>query len=216
MIKSNFIKSLLVLAFSLFCFSNSASAADLFLQKASNTWTNEVELVFSNEIDEISLEDSEFDIRATSDYYDFYEVVAKELDKEDKHIVKLVVDRDFSIWEEYKVIVYAIQDVDWQIIVDGVDSEAFFTAEEIDTTIEPLVVEPTNPEPTWNGPVVVVDEPNPNPNLWWVILNAWDVQNQVDAIPPSTDVKTWPELFVILLLALILAWWIAAYSYKKV
>jgi hypothetical protein len=146
-----------------------------------------------------------------------------------------------TIWEEYKIIVLKIQDVLWQIILNWMNSEAYFTHTGETTSSNPFVdnsvvwwwqeegntddefldklIELTNSIP--ENPVVVdtsTPEENPEAGLWWVALNAWDIENQVDVLAKDNTKlpTTWAEHIILLIWALLIWCLLFVYRYKNI
>lgn len=128
---------------------------ELYVDQAYSVAPNIIEIVFSNEISEYSLEEdwSSFLVIPYDDTDNEYMIEFKELDTYDKTIMILTLDNNLVDWEEYKVVVLNIEDVYWQNILYWVDSEADF----VYTHIETPVVEPN--EPITDTPVVEPNEP---------------------------------------------------------
>jgi hypothetical protein len=139
----------------------------------------------------------------------------------------LTLNRDFVVWERYKVTVLKVQDIYWQNIISWVDSEAEFDAiyfspesNEVDTTNDydndtNSNIEANNEDNENN------DDENIEPDLWWVwwvSLNSWDVENQVLVVAEDNSKlpTTWPEHILILVIALIIGWWLFIYKYRKI
>jgi hypothetical protein len=55
-------------------------------------------------------------------------------------------------------------------------------------------------------------------NLWWIQLNAWDVENQVDSLAKDNTKlpTTWPEHIILLIWALIIGCFLFIYRYKNI
>jgi hypothetical protein len=131
--------------------------------------------------------------------------------------MKLVLDKDFTIWEEYRVIVLTIEDIYWQNIVSGVDSEAFFIAKEIlpKPPSLPSIEEPTLPSGQDIEPIN--STLGDGSNIWGVTLNSWTITSKIDKVAEgSSKLPTaWSEHILLLILALLLASGFVIYTYKK-
>lgn len=62
---------------------------------------------------------------------------------------------------------------------------------------------------------------NEKENLWWVILNSWDVKEvnkSVEVVAQKqtpTSVRTWPEHILLLVITFVLCWLFFRYRYRK-
>lgn len=244
MLNSILLKKLLsvLTLFCIFWLNVFAAEDELYVERAYSVWANEVAIVFSNEISDISLNPEEALFRIDSVKYpeDIYSVSSIEIDEEEKNIVFLTIDKNFIIWEEYTIVVLKIQDIYWQNIKYWIDSEAVFyyswetssndeintnNITEIENTIPEDVgqssntnVSPSDVPTSTTTTVDPVTDYNEEVNLWWIQLNAWDVENQVDSLAKDNTKlpTTWPEHIILLIWALIIGCFLFIYRYKNI
>jgi len=183
--------------------SDSKTTNALFLEDANLVWLDKVELTFSNEINELSAEEREFKIENVKNSNDILEVLETEVSKTNKKNLILTLDKEPTIWEEYKIVVLNIRDVFNQNIEFGVDSEATFIWVEIDEENIDL-----------NSAEEVVD----NWDLAWVDLNAADVEPSVLSEADETEKlpKTGPEQILIFILAFVITGIVFVYRFRRV
>lgn len=178
--KTTPIMVLILALFSQACWA--AEAQELYVEEAYPTWVNKMEVIFSNQISEVSLgEDwSLFRIESVSNPDDYYDVLKKELDEYDKTVMILTLSRDFADWEEYRLVVLKVEDIYGQSIKYWVDSEATFvyrynnawwSSEETDWWMNSAGEEPTKTGSTTNWEKPKEDENKTITCPEWYVLS---------------------------------------------
>lgn len=168
-------------------FSKTLANEDLYIEEVYPVWTNKIEVIFSNEINESSLEEdwSLFRIEEIENSDNYYEVLNKELDSRDKTVMILTLDKDLVDWEEYRLIALKVEDIYNQNIKYWVDSEAVFVyrhntswwGEQVNTWNE------TEEDLTWEWEWKIEDE-NTDKNI---VCPEWHILSWEDCIPEETN-----------------------------
>lgn len=176
---------------------------------------------FSKKLDLSRADQVEFKIEAVwnpNDYLiieDIFEV------KNDEKSIDLKFDSIPTNWVEYSAIAIVVYDENWNNIKYGIDSETKFTwwdfskVEEVENI--PLnsawlseEIEEKNNEDEVKVESKVEEKLETTKSVVWTELNPEEVWKNVEKISEEKEnlPQTWPEMFLILLLALIIPAWI--------
>lgn len=206
---------------------------ELYVEEVYPTWTNKIEVVFSNEIAESSLKEdgSLFRMEEVNNAENSYDIKTKELDELDKNVMILTLNKDMVDWKEYRLIVLKVEDKLGQNIKYGVDSEATFTyrynsnwgtsdnAWALNSASEQTTTWATSVEESNETDTVVLGEDNTNETGSALAGTGVDssIENQIDVVANNNDKlpTAWPEHILLLIVALMLWGGVFLYNFKR-
>lgn len=192
----------------------------LYLEDSYMTWKNQIELIFSNELDNEPLTEREFKIESINNFNDYFEVLSTSLSEQDSKTLILELDWEPTIWVEYKVVVLSIKDIYNQNIENWVDSDATFLWVEIEEEVElnsaidkePIKID--EPVEVYEPVEVEIKEENQNA---WKDINEDEVNSNIIKVSQDNSKLpiTWPEHFLLIALAFIFSALVFVFKFKK-
>lgn len=140
----------------------------LFIEDAIQVSKNKVELMFSNEISDLTNYEREFKIENVKNSNEIFEVIETSISIKDKKNLLITLDKEPIIGQEYKIIVLNIRDIYEQNIEFWVNSEATFKWVEITEEQEQEL------ESDFTKDYVSLSPDNTNSNGNWSNSNNWN------------------------------------------
>jgi len=186
--------------------SKSASV-DFALEWVEVIDTKNIELNFTNLLDNSTDTVREFKVVNKKDELDVFEVEKNELNIDDNSKLLLTMDREFQVWNEYEVIVIWIMDENTNIIESWIDNIETFTV----TEQTKMYQEKNNIEENLNS----ATEENKWPT--WTNLTSEEVENTTESVAKNQSnlPETWPEHILIVILSIVLWGLFFVLKYKK-
>ena len=198
---------------------------DFALQEASVLSSKKIELVFNNNLDNSSEAKREFKIVNKNDSLDELEVVENNL-LEEGNKLELVLDREMMNSWEYNITVISLMDSKWNNIKSWIDGLNSFVTPDIfekEVTQEEKAESETEwseLEAAWETPVTTevtnMIEKNwtEETNLSWKEVSNEELNKNTQVAAKNSEKlpQTWPEHWVLLIIALIL--WFLSFRMK--
>lgn len=184
---------------------------------------NILRLTFTKNLDLSKISESEFKINSSKDFSENIEIKNKKVVDSDPKSIDLELSWNIKDWLEYKVVVLAVFDEKWNNIKFWVDSEWKFIWWEVNKISEVEKEEELNS--AW--PVEEVKEVKKE---WLKEVNSEskksvsgrevsseNVWKNVNSMSESKEKlpQTWPEIFILFILALLIPGWIFILKNKK-
>lgn len=182
---------------------------DFVLESIEQTAYNKLVLTFSQELDNSEEAVREFKIINKADSFDSFDVILSEIDEEDAKKVELTLDRDTTIWNEYELVVIAINNTNWENIESGIDSVETFVTAEIEEVVEEEVIELNS-----------AAEEAPKEEVAWPTgenIDPETIEKTTLVVAENTEKlpQTWPEHILMLILSIVLWALVFVFKFKK-
>jgi len=192
--------------------NSTSNVGNFSITKAKLISEKVLHLEFSKDLDSSKFKDAEFKIEAVKDSSDYLKVKEVKSVENKNNVVELELDATPTQDVEYKVTVLAIYDKSGNNIKFWVDSEVKFKWGEIETENE-VSVEPSkdlnSADETKNNETKRTEETSTGRVMVTKDFDSSNVGKNVEALSKTKEElpQTWPEMFIILILALLLPAW---------
>lgn len=192
-------------------------------------WEKTLKIDFSKKLSQSKIDKIELKIESSANAGDILEIkeikpVAWEANSIEVELAETPVSGT-----DYKVLVLVVYDEQWNNIKFWIDSESKFVGWKVESTVSPTdsikVVETKNENNVFDSLETKNDEPSKLDSAWTdsknfktgTTLNPSEVWKNVEAVSEKKEnlPKTWPEMFVLLLLALIISGWVIYFMNKN-
>lgn len=193
------------------------SKDDFILKTVKLLTYDKISLEFSSDLDPSEEAVREFKISNTEDIFDTFDVIETKLDEENNSILELFLDKELVIWNEYEVVIVAIESETGENIESWIDNSETIFVDNIEENNETTEVElnsawTENDNTTQNN-----DVKEKETSVVWTNIEASEIENTTLWAASNQEKlpNTWPEHILMLVLSVILWALIFVFKFKK-